>query len=113
MVILNPPGGLDQNGHARFQHHVSYFVYFGCAEFAQEKPRRRVYLTVNMARDAARIRKIVRHGFMISDCLHCRGLDNYPDPGEEYLHGPDQRNIGCGFENGRLDPCLCDGAVKL
>ncbi|CAL9238625.1 unnamed protein product, partial [Arabidopsis halleri] len=56
--ILNPPGGLDQNGHVRFRHHVSYFVYFRCAEFAHDKPRWRVYLTVNVTRDATRIRKM-------------------------------------------------------
>ncbi|EFH68204.1 predicted protein [Arabidopsis lyrata subsp. lyrata] len=70
-----------------------------CAEFAHDKPRWWVYLTVNVARDAAHIRKM--------------SLDNCPDPGEEYLHGPDRRNISCGFEDGRLGPCLSDGAVQL
>ncbi|CAE6222708.1 unnamed protein product [Arabidopsis arenosa] len=64
--ILNPSGGLDQNGHVRFRHKACYYVYFGCAEFAfLGSLVGAVYLTVNVSRDAARIRRMLRNGFII------------------------------------------------
>ncbi|CAH8278508.1 unnamed protein product [Arabidopsis lyrata] len=122
--ILNPPGGLDQNGHVRFRHKASYYVYFGCAEFAfLASLVGAVYLTVNVSRDAARIRRMLRNGFIIlsilSYYLHRWGLDDCPNPGgEECLVRPDWRNSGCSVEYGCLDRCLVsqalsDGAVKL